>query len=59
MKITISQEGTSPISITVPDNNKQEIKSSEGVLAGIGIAILAFFALGIISSLIQYGIDET
>ena len=58
MKITISQEGTSPISITVPDNNKQEIKSSEGVLAGIGIAILAFFALGIISSLVQYGIDE-
>ena len=29
MKITISQEGTSPISITVPDNinNKPEVKS--------------------------------
>ena len=32
MKITISQEGTSPISITVPDN-KQEIKSQEGFIS--------------------------
>ena len=58
MKITISQEGISPISITVPDNNKQEIKSQESILAGVGIAILSFFALGIISSIVRYSIDE-
>ena len=35
MKITISQEGTSPISITVPDNinNKPEVKSQEGFIS--------------------------
>ena len=60
MKITISQEGTNPISITVPDNinNKPEVKSQESTLAGIGIAILSFFALGIISSIVRYSIDE-
>ena len=39
MKITISQEGTNPISITVPDN-KQEIKSQEGIKSTIAIGSL-------------------
>jgi len=53
MKITISQEGTSPISITVPDNinNKPEVKSSEGIIGGIltGLVLFPFVAFAILS----------
>ena len=46
MKITISQEGTSPISITIPDNinNKPEVKSQEGFITGVlvGMVLLPF-----------------
>ena len=42
MKITISQENSSPISITIPDNKQPEVKSQEGVIAGIFIGLALF-----------------
>ena len=52
-KITISQEGTNPISIEISD----KAKSQEGILAGIGIAIAVFFILGILSAVVDYTVD--
>ena len=40
MKITISQENSSPISITIPDNKQPEVKSQEGIKYTVGNGVL-------------------
>jgi hypothetical protein len=42
MKITISQENSSPISITIPDNKQPEVKSQEGFVTSFILGILIF-----------------
>ena len=62
MKITISQEGFEPISITVPDNDKCETKSQEGFFTTLGIITAVWFGLAILgmtASVVSMGIEDS
>ena len=53
-KITISEEGSNPISITLPDNN---IKSEEGIIGGILTTLVLFPIVMFIIASVVLGID--